>query len=316
MLQYKVPQNIGIEDKIVGPLSLRQLIIIAVGAGASYVLFAILNKLYELNILEYIVIALPAVIAVAAALIKINDISFTKFILLTFEFSVKPKKRIWDHRGIAPLVAPDLAEAQTQKITATEDKVKKAMNLDDLSRILDSGGFGHVKTVEHEDIDKAGDNELVTQAFFGNKPSETDNMYWRANKYDTTKKRLDILAKLPHVEPKKEEAKPPQPPKPVQPLKPVEPPKPPQAIKTPNGNRPRQKPPKQGPTPVPHRQNTQVNTIQKSKPVQFVPQPKKAPEPPKKTFPPPLAKKPAQAQPTGEIKLEELKKGEIEINLD
>ncbi len=307
MLQYKIPQNVGIEDKIVGPLSLRQLIIIAVGGGASYVLFAILNKMYELNVLEYIVIAIPGIVSVAAALIRINDISFTRFVLLAMEFAIKPKKRIWDHRGIAPLVAPDLSDVKPQKTQAVAEKGKKAVNLDELSRILDSSGQKDIKAAGSEDMDKAGDEDLITQAFFGNKKNETDNMYWRANKYETAKKRLNILAKLPHTEPKKEEAKKvPPPPKPVPP---PAPPKPPQAIKTANGNRPRQKPPKQGPTPVPHRQNTQVNTIQKSKPVQFVPQPKKAPEPPKKPVSPP--------QPSGEISMEELKKGEmIEFNLD
>ena len=72
-MQYKIPQNVGIEDKIVGPLTLRQLIIISVGVGISYVLFALLSKVYELNFLEYIIIAIPMLLAVAFALIKIND---------------------------------------------------------------------------------------------------------------------------------------------------------------------------------------------------------------------------------------------------
>ena len=46
MLQYKIPQDIGIEDKIVGPFSLRQLLIVAVGGGISYAIFAISSRLY------------------------------------------------------------------------------------------------------------------------------------------------------------------------------------------------------------------------------------------------------------------------------
>lgn len=207
MLQYKIPQNIGIEDKIVGPFSLRQLIIVAAGCGISYVLFAITSKLYELNVLEYIIIAIPAIIAIAAALVKINNITLPKFVLLSLEFAIKPKRRMWDHRGISALVAPDLTNKQTAATTPikTEDKEdKKNVNLRDLTKVLDSGGFDHIEDIEHKDIDKVQDDDLVTQAFFGHKKdkSETNNMYWRTK--ESQKKRLDILAKMPKTKTKEE----------------------------------------------------------------------------------------------------------------
>lgn len=207
MLQYKIPQNVGIEDRIVGPLTLRQLIILSVGAAISYMLFAVLSKVYELNMLEYGVIALPFLFSAAVALIRINDNSFSKFVLLFVEFGVKPKKRVWDHRGISNLVAPDLTE---QKDAGAETKkegepVRKNINLRDLSHILDSGGLDHVRVKTQADIDAAADDDLVTQAFFGNKKSSTDNMYWRSNKYDRGK-RLNLLAKLPSTAPKKQDA--------------------------------------------------------------------------------------------------------------
>ncbi len=206
MLQYKIPQDVGVEDKIVGPLSLRQLIIVAVGVGISYVIYAISAKLYELNVLEYIVIALPALIALAAAFIRINNVSFTKFVLLFLEFAIKPKKRLWDHRGIAHLVAPDLKEKKTGTAAAVaEGKKRKDVDLDELSRILDSGGFENVKVAKHEDIDKAKDEDLVAEAYFGHKKTEspTENMYWRTK--ESHKKRLEMLAKLPVT--KKQEGK-------------------------------------------------------------------------------------------------------------
>jgi len=202
MLQYKIPQNIDVADKIVGPLTLRQLITVAIGAGISYVLFAISSKLYELNTLEYVVIALPAIIAAAAAFIKINNIPFTKFVLLSLEYAIKPKKRFWDHRGIVSITAPEL-EPIAIDVLKTEEKGKKPVNLDELSRILDSGGFEKVEEVKHEDIDKASDDNLMAQAFFGHKKaeSETENMYWRT--VDSHKKMLSLIAKTPS--PKKAE---------------------------------------------------------------------------------------------------------------
>lgn len=198
MLQYKIPQNVGIEDKIVGPFSLRQLIILAIGGGISYVLFAITSRLYELNILEYILIVLPALFSLAIAMLKIHNVTFGKYILLMLEFAIKPKKRMWDHRGISALVAPDLTDkkATAKKKDVTEGKDRKDVNLGDLSAMLDSGGFEHVEQVKHEDIDEAQDDDLITEAYFGHKKkdSKTENMYWRTK--DIQKKKLDLLAKM------------------------------------------------------------------------------------------------------------------------
>ncbi len=198
-MQYKIPQNVGIEDKIVGPLSLRQLIIVAVGVGISWVLFAIMSKLYEVNFIEYAVIAMPALLSAAFALIRINDQSLTKYLQLLMEFSMKPKRRVWDHRGIASLVSPDLGEPATA-VTSTMNsdliaKSKKASNLRQLSLMLDSGGFEHVKAPVHKDMDQAQDENLVVQAYFGNDEKEKMNMYWRT--IESHKKRLDFFAKLP-----------------------------------------------------------------------------------------------------------------------
>ena len=203
MLQYKIPQNIGVEDRIVGPFTLKQLIIVACGVGISYVLFAITSKLYELNTIEYFVIAIPALISIAAALLKINGLTFFQFLLLTLEYAIKPKKRAWDHRGIVNLIALDLKEEKKKDQSNQGDtKEKKNVNLDDLSRILDSGG-GRGNTSSHQDIDNAKDDDLVTQAFFGNKKNDTENMYWRTK--ESHKNRLDMLDKLPRITPQKEE---------------------------------------------------------------------------------------------------------------
>ena len=203
MLQYKIPQNVGIEDKIVGPFSLRQLIILGVGLGVSYTLFALSNKFYQLNVLEYIVICLPALIALAAALLKIRNVTFTKFILLSLEFAIRPKRRFWDHHGIAYVSDPDLTDKTSLRVVKNEadlaDAKRKNVNLEELSATLDSGGFKYVNDVTHDDLDNVDDEDLITQAYFGHRRKEgpVHNMYWRTR--DVQKKKLNILAKLPKV---------------------------------------------------------------------------------------------------------------------
>ncbi|MBU1934743.1 PrgI family protein, partial [Patescibacteria group bacterium] len=283
-MQYKIPQNIGVEDRIVGPFTLKQLIIVAVGGGISYVLFTITSKIYELNVLEYVIIAFPALIALAAALIKINNIPFTKFVLLTLEYAIKPKKRLWDHRGIAPLVAPDLTETKVKtEAVATDEKTKESVNLDDLTKVLDSGGFDHVEDVKHKDIDTAEDEDLVTEAFFGHKAKEspTENMYWRTK--ESQKKRLDMLAKMPATKTKKKEEKPAvgiplsgaseDKKKEEKPASQLE-------SQPEKKKRRRRRKPKAA---LPARQETQINNTERQKPVKLIPKPK--PQPPRDLSP-------------------------------
>lgn len=298
-MQYKIPQNVGIEDRIVGPLTLKQLIIIAIGVGISYTLFAITNKIYEINALEYLILAFPAVLSAAFALIRINDIPLFSYILFFMEFSIKPKKRIWDHRGIAYLVAPELNEIiknnQSEQNSIFDIQSKKAANLEELTRMLDSGGFEHLKKIEYDDIDSTKDDNLITQAYFGHKKgdSTTENMYWRT--LDSHKKMLDMLAKISvtkikegtyeanivkhEVEKIKEE---------VQQMK--------QNKDKTKNNRKKHK------IPQPARVNNQVNTINKKKPAIYIPKQQN--------------KKTENSNNNGEFDLRELQRGEIEINLD
>lgn len=310
MLQYKVPQNVGIEDRIVGPLTLKQLIVLAVGIGLSYILFAILSRFYELNILEYIIIGIPAAIAAAAALIKVNDITFTKYLLLALEYSIKPKKRIWDHRGIAALVAVDITEAKSTAEPQKVDEDKKPVNLESLGRILDSGGFEHVAAPAHKDLDKAEDDLLLPQAFFGAQKDATQNMYWRTA--GSHKKRLEILAKISsgspqdrarqaevlteHIESILEKAD-----KQVAATATL----PMQSTTTETTNPQKRKRNKKRDITPPARPGMQINTLSKNQPASYSPQGSPATEPP------------AQEPPNeGEFDFEELKQGEIEINLD
>ncbi len=362
-MQYKIPQNVGVEDKIVGPLTLKQLIIIAAGCGISYVFFAILSKLYELNILEYIVVAIPAILAVAFALIKINDIPLTKYIFLFLEFAMKPKKRIWDHRGISSIVAPDLTSTTKEKNVPSQntndildEKAKKAANLRELTKTLDSGSFEHLGPVAHEDMDTTHDDDLVTQAYFGHKigESETENMYWRTK--DAHIKMLDMFAKMPTTQIKKgtkevevmqkeiekvkgevsamkqvskkqnlgvrRQASATLKSKPIKPVKaktsskksaPAMP-KPPaqhvQRVTNPDVAKPKKKRRRKRKVSQPARTDNHVNTTAKNKPAKFVPK-----NTPQQTTNP--KKKAPQANTNeGEFDLRELKKGEIEINLD
>ena len=145
----KIPQNVYIEDRIVGPLTLRQTIIRAVGGGFSYMMFAAVQKSYgSVTIPVAILVWIPAVISVAFALIKINDLSLVRICFLMLERFHKPSTRTFSpRRGISinirvntqkvedDKVADDARHTEQRKATAA---TKTQSNIRELSSILDS----------------------------------------------------------------------------------------------------------------------------------------------------------------------------------
>ena len=89
-MQYKVPQHIDEEDKILGPLTFVNFIYLLVGGALilfSFVLF---------DFALFIFLAIPiAFFSLAFALIKVQDQPFSHFFVSFLLFLKQPKKRIW-----------------------------------------------------------------------------------------------------------------------------------------------------------------------------------------------------------------------------
>ncbi len=137
-MRYKVPQNVQREDQILWFLTLRQVIILIVGGGLSYMLFTNLNKNYELNELEQIFIWIPAALAVALAFVKIKGIELSKFILLLLERLFRPAHRRWVKHGGDPFISittPFSLKKKKKEIKIREkeefspEKIKKIANI-------------------------------------------------------------------------------------------------------------------------------------------------------------------------------------------
>lgn len=89
--QYTVPQFIDVEDKILGPLTVRQFVIMLV-AGLLITLF---YRIFKFGI--FLVISLPLfAAAVTLAFVKINGQSFHFFFLNMVQTLRRPPLRVWD----------------------------------------------------------------------------------------------------------------------------------------------------------------------------------------------------------------------------
>lgn len=140
-MQFKIPQDVQRPDKIVGPLTLKQLIIVTIGGGISYVLYSILSKQYFLEVW------LPPVLFIllftaAIAFLKIHDIPFTKFVLLYIEYKMRPQQRTWQKMAgdvfissLSATLKQTLGKRDRDKSELDRERFKK---LDELTKLVDT----------------------------------------------------------------------------------------------------------------------------------------------------------------------------------
>jgi hypothetical protein len=136
LAQYKVPQNIDLEDKIVGPFTLKQFVYLLIAGAIIYGWWNYLAARYVAGTYTalFLLVALPVgILGAALALVKVNDRPFEVFLLSLVKFIFSPKQRMWKE-GFRPepVIMIDKNEAPKE-----EKRVKDTGNLDDLAKSLD-----------------------------------------------------------------------------------------------------------------------------------------------------------------------------------
>lgn len=142
-MQFKVPQDVLRPDKIVGALTIRQLIIVTLGGGMAYSLYVILSRQYFLEI-WLPPVAFVGLLTMAFAFIRFHDIVFEKLCLLFIEYKFKPRARIWQKmQGDVPIsVLSTLArktEGKARQLDplSAQDRRKK---LEEIMKVVDTHG--------------------------------------------------------------------------------------------------------------------------------------------------------------------------------
>lgn len=134
----KIPQNVYIEDRIVGPLTLKQILIVGIGAGISYVLYSASAKSNgAVSVPMTAITWTPAAIAAAFAFLRINDVSLFRIILLLIERINKPAIRTMEpRRGITINIRTFSAPGQ-KNAAVSRGPAKNMEQIEELSSILD-----------------------------------------------------------------------------------------------------------------------------------------------------------------------------------
>ena len=129
-MEYQVPQFIEVEDKIIGPLTLKQFIYLAGAAGLCVIFFV------YFNIIVAIILSLPiAGLGVALAFYKVNGKPFIEVLEAGFNYFLGAKFFLWRHEEPktknGPVAAPETPQENRGEPKLTRGKLSElAWSLD------------------------------------------------------------------------------------------------------------------------------------------------------------------------------------------
>ena len=142
MATYKVIQDIEAEDKLLGPLTLRQFIYAAIVIVMGFIAF----KLATVNYLLIIPFVLPMGFFGLLAAPFGHDQSSEVWLLAKIRFLLKPRKRIWNQSGLQELVTITVPKKLEQHLTDGLSAIEVKSRLQALANTIDSRGWA-VKNV-------------------------------------------------------------------------------------------------------------------------------------------------------------------------
>ena len=132
-MRFQVPQFIEVEDKIFGPMTLKQFIFMAGGAGLSFVIYVFLNNLF-FSIIPIIVIMS---VSSALAFYKVNNRPLINVAESAFKYLFGNKLYIWkkedkprpqdtmtavkDAKNYASILVPKIADSRLKDLAWSLD---------------------------------------------------------------------------------------------------------------------------------------------------------------------------------------------------
>lgn len=136
MGQYKVPQDVESEDKLLGPLSLRQFIYVLIALAWGGVIWRIFSLL-KLNIVFMIIAILPVSgLFILLGIGRRNEQSFENYFVAMVRFAFVPRIRVWDK----DLSTESVIKAEKEKPVVVDSKNVSKSSLEQLAIIMDTHG--------------------------------------------------------------------------------------------------------------------------------------------------------------------------------
>ncbi len=134
-MRFQVPQFIEVEDKIFGPLTLKQFIYLLGGGGLSFIIYSFVGNLV---ISAFFIIPVVG-FTLALAFYKINNKPFINVVEAAFNYYIGNKLYIWKHvdkkittveeaeKATSDFYVPKLSDSKLKDLTWSLD-IKQSQN--------------------------------------------------------------------------------------------------------------------------------------------------------------------------------------------
>jgi hypothetical protein len=143
-MQFQVPQNIAMEDRIVGNLTAIQFAILVLGGLLSFFIF---TEAALPGSLRPLLAGGTAFLTVILGVGHFNDQLMYRFIKYIILFIITPKVRVWHKTGTEPLLIKPKEEKVGPSVSAPTKKVTRE-DIARLAAVLDTrGAVGSVPSV-------------------------------------------------------------------------------------------------------------------------------------------------------------------------
>lgn len=131
-MQYKVPQGVEMQDRILGPLTLIQFGFLLFGGLVAYFLYLKLPR----------PIGFWAAIGFFSLSMLVSFDNVRRMIVASIYFITKPRSRVWHkvNAGVASPITQITTSAAKKKKASTKKPSKKYRDISELANILDTHG--------------------------------------------------------------------------------------------------------------------------------------------------------------------------------
>lgn len=137
MQQFMVPQFIDVEGKILGPITVRQFVILLVVMGTEFIFYKIFDFITFLIVGFFVLL-----IGIAFAFLKVNSMPFHFFVLNLVTSLSRPSLRVWRKENFDLRVEDEVKQepVKMQDIIARPRKSITRTRLSELSLVINTGG--------------------------------------------------------------------------------------------------------------------------------------------------------------------------------
>lgn len=142
-MRFQVPQFTEVEDRIIGPLTLKQFIYMAGAVGGCILMYSFLPKFIAIALM------LPILLFGAAlAFYKVNNRPFIRVVESFVKYTLTNKLYIWKHEEKEAAPA-DYAESKTVLVPKLSESKLRDLNWNlDVKQDINSGNSGEIGSMK------------------------------------------------------------------------------------------------------------------------------------------------------------------------